>query len=218
MTTLAAPNFIDPHYLLGTFGLIGLLVVIFAECGLLIGFFMPGDTLLFTAGLLVSNNIFHQPLWLVLLLTPIAAILGNLTGYWIGRRAGPAVFDRPDSKLFRREHVDRVYAFFDRYGAATIFLARFVPVVRTFATVAAGASRMKFALFAAYSILGGIVWCIGVTVAGYYLGRIKVIRDNVDVILILGVLSAVAVSVVPLVLRYLRNRRTKAQADETAAR
>ncbi|MGI9093098.1 MAG: DedA family protein [Mycobacteriales bacterium] len=209
MTTLSAPQLLSPHYLIDTFGLLGLLAVIFAECGLLIGFFLPGDTLLFTAGLLISNHIFHQPLWLIIVLTPIAAVAGNLVGYWIGRQAGPAVFDRPDSKLFRREHVDRAHGFFERYGAATILMARFVPVVRTFVTVMAGASRMRFSTFAAFSVLGGIVWCAGVTTAGYYLGQIKIIREHVDVILILGVVTAVAVSAVPLVMRQIRSRRER---------
>jgi membrane-associated protein len=204
---MSAASFLSPNHLIDTFGLLGLLVIIFAECGLLIGFFLPGDTLLFTAGLLVSNNLLHKPLWVLLVLAPIAAILGNLVGYWIGARTGPAIFNRPDSRLFKQEHVDRAHAFFERYGPATIFLARFVPVVRTFVTVMAGASRMRLATYAAFSVLGGLVWTIGVTVAGYYLGKIKIIRDNVDVILVLGVVSAVCVTAVPLALRYVASRR-----------
>ena len=205
MTPIAA-SFLSPTHLIDTYGLVGLLIIIFAECGLLIGFFLPGDTLLFSAGLLVSNDLFHQPLWALLVLTPIAAILGNMLGYWIGYRAGPPIFDRPDSRLFKREHVDRAHAFFDRYGPATVFLARFVPVVRTFTTVVAGASSMKFRTYAIFTILGGLVWTIGVTIAGYYLGKISFIRDNVDLILILGVLAAVCVAIVPIALKVFGKR------------
>ena len=221
---MTAASFLSPNHLLDTFGLFGLLVIIFAECGLLIGFFLPGDTLLFTAGLLVSNDILHKPLWVLLVLTPIAAILGNLVGYWIGARTGPAVFNRPDSRLFKHEHVERAHAFFERYGPATIFLARFVPVVRTFVTVMAGASKMRFSTYLAYTIAGGLVWTVGVTVSGYYLGQIKIIRDNVDLILVLGVVAAVCVTATPLLLRYVAKRRgtpgrhADQSADRAAAR
>lgn len=206
MTTTAA-SVLSPTHLIDTFGLIGLLVILFAECGLLIGFFLPGDTLLFTAGLLVANDIFHEPLWLLLVLTPIAAIVGNLVGYWIGVRTGPAIFDRPDSRFFKREYVEKAHAFFERYGAPTIVLARFVPVVRTFVTVMAGVSRMRFFVYAIYTVIGGVIWAIGVTVAGYYLGTIGIIRDNVDAILVLGVLAAVATTSVPVAIRIIRRRR-----------
>jgi membrane-associated protein len=214
---MSAASFISPNHLIDTFGLIGLFVIIFAECGLLIGFFMPGDTLLFTAGLLVSNHLLHKPLWAILVITPIAAILGNFVGYWIGWRSGPAIFNRPDSRLFKQEHVERAHTFFERYGPATIFLARFVPVVRTFVTVMAGVSRMRFSVYATFTILGGLVWTLGVTIAGYYLGKIKIIRDNVDLILILGVACAVCVSALPLTLRYINNRRGNSAAPRHAA-
>jgi membrane-associated protein len=164
-------GFLDPTHLINTFGLIGIMAIVFAETGLLVGFFLPGDSLLFTAGLLVAGGLV-APLWLVLLLVPLAAVLGNLAGYWIGHRAGPAVFSKPDSRLFRAEYVDRSSAFFDRNGARTIVLARFVPIVRTFATVMAGASRMDFRRYAVYSVVGGIAWAGGVTLLGYWLGQI----------------------------------------------
>ncbi|HEX3811911.1 MAG TPA: VTT domain-containing protein [Mycobacteriales bacterium] len=213
---MSAASFLSPNHLIDTFGLVGLLVIIFAECGLLIGFFLPGDTLLFTAGLLVSNNLLHKPLWMLLVFTPIAAILGNVVGYWIGARTGPSVFNKPDSRLFKQEHVDRAHDFFERYGPATIFLARFVPVVRTFVTVMAGASRMRLATYLSFSVLGGLIWTIGVTVAGYFLGKIKIIRDNVDLILVLGVLAAVCVTAVPLVMRYVSSRRNAGPARHGA--
>lgn len=211
------PQFMDPDYLIDTFGLIGLLAIIFAECGLLVGFFLPGDTLLFTAGLLVSNDILHAPLWAILLGTPIAAVIGNVVGYWIGYRAGPAVFDRPDSKLFKHEHVEKAQVFFDKYGPLTIVLARFVPVLRTFVTVMAGASRMRFSIYLLYSVIGGIVWCIGVTIAGYYLGQIDFIAEHVELILILGVVGAVCVTALPVIWRMVHNRKQRQAAEAAEA-
>src|SRR4051794_20817654 len=141
---------LDPTHLINTFGLIGIMVVLFAECGLLVGFFLPGDSLLFTAGLLAAGGLI-APLWVLLIALPAAAIAGN----WIGRKAGPAVFTRPNSRLFKAEYVDRSQRFFDRNGARTILLARFVPIVRTVATVMAGVSRGGFRRYAGYSVIGG---------------------------------------------------------------
>jgi membrane-associated protein len=195
-------GFLDPTHLIDTFGLVGIMAVLFAECGLLVGFFLPGDSLLFTAGLLVAGGLV-APLWVVLLLLPLAAIAGNLVGYWIGRTAGPAVFNRPDSKLFKTEYVERSRAFFERNGARTVLLARFVPVVRTFATVMAGASRMELRRFTVYSVIGGIVWTTVVTLLGYWLGQVAVVRDHVE----LFVLGVVALSLAPVGIEVLRGRR-----------
>jgi membrane-associated protein len=192
---------LDPTHLINTFGLVGMMAILFAECGLLVGFFLPGDSLLFTAGLLVAGGLV-APLWVVLLLLPIAAVAGNLVGWWIGRKAGPAVFDRPDSRLFKRRHVEQARQFFYRNGARTIVLARFVPVVRTFATVMAGAARMDFRRFALYSVIGGIAWTTAVTLLGYWLGHVAVVRDHVE----LFILGIVAVSLVPVAVEALRRR------------
>ncbi len=197
-------GFLDPEHLINTFGLIGIMVILFAETGLLVGFFLPGDSLLFTAGLLVAGGLV-APLWVVLLLLPLAAVLGNLVGYWIGHRAGPAVFNRPDSRLFKAEYVERSRVFFERNGARTIFLARFVPIVRTFATVMAGASRMDLRRYALYSVIGGIAWAAGVTLLGYWLGQIAVVRDHVE----LFILGIVAVSLIPVAIEFLRARRQR---------
>ena len=202
MAIEAAPAFLDSTYLINTFGLIGIMAIIFAETGLLIGFFLPGDSLLFTAGLLVAGGLV-APLWVVLLLLPVAAVLGNLVGYWIGRKAGPAVFNKPDSRLFKAEYVDRSQAFFDKNGARTIVLARFVPVIRTFATVMAGASRMDFRRYALYSVIGGVLWAAGVTLLGYWLGQIELVREHVEVF----ILGIVAISLIPVALEFLRSRR-----------
>jgi membrane-associated protein len=198
--------FLDPTHLINTFGLIGIMVILFAECGLLVGFFLPGDSLLFTAGLLAAGSLI-APLWVLLLLLPLAAVAGNLVGYWIGRKAGPAVFNRPDSRLFKAEHVERSGAFFQRNGTRTILLARFVPIVRTFATVMAGASRMDFRRYVTYSVIGGIAWAAGVTLLGYWLGQVAVVRDHVE----LFIVGIVAISLIPVALEVLRGRRAGQQ-------
>jgi membrane-associated protein len=207
MTSALGPTWLDASHLIDSFGLLGIMVIIFAECGLLVGFFLPGDTLLFTAGVLVQRETFHQPLWLVIVLQFVAAVLGNQAGYEIGRRGGPAVFKRPDSRLFRPEYVERTSAFFDRYGKAAIVLGRFVPVVRTFITVMAGAGRMSYRVYTVYTLIGGALWVVTVTLLGYFLGNVKVIADNVELLMLAGV----AVSVVPIVGQLvLHKRRTPA--------
>lgn len=195
---------LDPTHLINTFGLIGIMVILFAECGLLVGFFLPGDSMLFTAGLLAAGGLV-APLWVLLLALPAAAIAGNLVGYWIGRTAGPAVFKRPDSRLFKAKYVDRSQAFFDRNGARTIVLARFVPVVRTFATVMAGASRMDLRRYALYSVIGGVAWAAGLTLVGHWLGQVAVVRDHVEVF----VLAIVALSLVPVGIEVVRARTSQ---------
>jgi membrane-associated protein len=215
MVIEAAPAFMDPQYLLNTFGLIGVLAIVFAETGLLVGFFLPGDSLLFTAGLISAGGlagITLAPLWVLLILIPLAAIAGNLVGYWIGHRAGPAVFNRPNSRLFKAEYVEQAHAFFEKYGARTILLARFVPIVRTFATVMAGASRMDFRVYALYSVIGGIVWGAGVTALGHWLGQVDVIRHNIELFAIV----IVVISVVPIGIELLRARR-RGQRNTDAA-
>jgi membrane-associated protein len=199
-------SFLDPQHLINTFGLIGVLIIIFAECGLLIGFFLPGDSLLFTAGLLSAGGVAGitlAPLWVLLILVPIAAIAGNLAGYWIGYRAGPAIFNKPDSRLFKAEYVEKAHDFFEKYGARTIILARFVPIIRTFATVMAGASRMNFRIYALYSVIGGLLWGAGVVLLGHWLGQVSVIKNNIELIAIL----IVVVSVIPIAIEVLRARR-----------
>jgi membrane-associated protein len=192
---------LNPTHLIDTFGLLGMMVVLFAECGLLVGFFLPGDSLLFTAGLLVAGGLV-APLWLVLLLLPVAAVAGNLVGWWIGRTAGPTVFQREDSRFFKQRHVQRAQDFFDRNGARTIVLARFVPVVRTFATVMAGVARMDFRRFALYSLVGGVLWTTTVTLLGYWLGHVGLVRNHIE----LFIVAVVAVSLVPVAVEARRSR------------
>ncbi|MDQ2880899.1 MAG: VTT domain-containing protein [Actinomycetota bacterium] len=193
--------------MLGPYVLVGLCLIIFAECGLLIGFFMPGDSLLFTAGLFVSSGIIGTPIWLVCLLLTVCAVVGNVVGYYLGYRAGPALFNRPDSRLFKREYVDKAHAFFDRYGARAILLARFVPIVRTFITAVAGVGRMDPRKYFTYSVLGGVGWATGVTLLGFWLGGISFVRNHVELILI----GIVALSVIPIAIEAIRARRLSQQ-------
>ena len=196
------PEFLSPDYLVGL-GLFALLAIVFIETGLLIGFFLPGDSLLFTAGLLVAEGTFDIPLWLLLVTVPLAAIAGDQVGYQIGRTAGPRVFNRPDSRLFRRSYVDKAYAYFEKYGPRTIVLARFVPVLRTFAPVAAGVSAMNYRIFLTYNVIGGVLWGAGVSLLGFWLGQVAFVRANVEAI----ILAIVVLSVLPIVIELLRARR-----------
>jgi len=205
-TAALLPSVLDAENLLRTLGpymLLGLCVIIFAECGLLVGFFLPGDSLLFTAGLFVADDLLRVPIWLVCVLLTACAVLGNVTGYAIGYKAGPALFNRPDSRLFRREFVDRTAGFFERYGTRAIVLARFVPIVRTFITVMAGVGRMDPRRYLTYSVFGGIIWATGVTLLGFWLGQIQFVRDHIELMLI----GIVLVSLVPIAFEYLRARR-----------
>jgi len=203
MTSALGTSWLDASQIIENFGLLGIMVIVFAECGLLVGFFLPGDTLLFTAGVLALHDKLRQPLWLVILLICLAAIAGNQVGYEIGRRGGPAVFKRPDSRLFRPEYVERTNQFFEKYGPPAIVLGRFVPVVRTFITVMAGAGRMNYRTYTLYTVLGGVLWATSVTMLGYLLGNIDFIANNIELLLLAGV----AVSVLPIAFQLLRHQR-----------
>jgi membrane-associated protein len=205
VTTLAlGPQWLDPNYLISTFGLIGILVIVFAESGLLIGFFLPGDSLLFTTGLLVAGEEYlTQPLWLVCLLIVIAAIAGDQVGYMFGRKVGPALFRRPNSRFFKQENVEKAHEFFEKYGPRSIVLARFVPIVRTFTPIIAGVSRMNYRTFVIYNVIGGTLWGAGVTLLGYFLGQIEFVKGHIEMILV----GIVLISVLPIAFEMLRARK-----------
>lgn len=214
------PKWLDPSYLLnslvtamGPWAIVGVCLIIFAECGLLIGFFLPGDSLLFTAGLFVATGAINEPLWLVCTLLVIAAMLGNICGYWIGRAAGPPIFQRPNSRLFKAEYVDKTHEFFEKYGNRAVVLGRFVPIVRTFLTVMAGVAKMDAKRFLTYSLIGGIAWAAGVTLLGYWLGGFAVVRDHIELMLILVVL----VSLLPIIVEFVKARRERAAQRASAA-
>jgi membrane-associated protein len=203
VTTLAlGPSWLDPNYLLDTFGIWGLLLIVFAESGLLIGFFLPGDSLLFTAGLLITSGQLDFPLWAAIVLICVAAILGDQAGYMFGKKVGPSLFNRPDSRLFKQENVTKAHEFFEKYGPKSLVLARFVPIVRTFTPIIAGVSGMRYRSFLIFNVVGGILWGAGVTLLGSWLGGIDFVKKNIEAILILIVL----LSVVPIIIEFLKAR------------
>ncbi|GGV20737.1 DedA family protein [Streptomyces griseoflavus] len=212
MTTLAlGPEWLSPDYLIETFSLPGILLIVFAESGLFA--FLPGDSLLFTAGLFVAEgNYISQPLWLVCTLIVLAAVIGDQVGYMIGKFLGPKLFNRPNSKLFKQENLEKAHEFMEKYGPKAIVLARFVPIVRTFAPITAGAGRMRYRTFLTYNIIGGVAWGCGVTVAGYWLGQIAFIKTNIEAIIVLIVI----LSVVPIIIEYVRERGKKKRAAAEA--
>jgi membrane-associated protein len=206
----AAGGFLDPEHLIDTVGLLGIFGVIFAESGLLIGFFLPGDSLLFTAGFLASapssvDESLHLPLGILLVGCFVAAVAGDQVGYLFGRRVGPALFNRPDSRFFKRENIEKAHGFFEKYGAKTIVLARFVPIVRTFAPIVAGVSHMKYRTFVMFNIIGGALWAIGITMLGYFLGQVSFIEKNIE----LAAIVVVAISVTPVALELWKARKEK---------
>jgi membrane-associated protein len=202
MTLALGPSWLDPNHLLNSFGIWGLLLVVFAESGLLIGFFLPGDSLLFTTGLLITSHQLNFPLWGAIALICVAAVLGDQAGYMFGKKVGPSLFNRPDSRLFKQENVVKAHEFFEKYGPKSLVLARFVPVVRTFTPIIAGVSGMKYRSFLVFNVIGGVLWGAGVTLLGSWLGRIDFVKNNIEAILILIVL----VSVVPIIIEFLRAR------------
>ena len=210
------PPWLDPEYLIQAAGPYALPVVsfiIFAECGLFA--ILPGDSLLFTVGLFVARDAIPYSLPVVCLVLTLAAILGNVSGYWIGRLIGPPLF-RPRRGLVGRilnpKYVTKTHAFFEKYGNRALILARFVPIVRTFVTLVAGVGRMDFRKFIAYTAIGGVLWACGVTILGYYLGNTPFVRNNIEAVLIL----IVFVSVIPMIVELILHRR-RAKAEALAA-
>ncbi|MEV5958770.1 VTT domain-containing protein [Streptomyces sp. NPDC051987] len=212
MTLALGPSWLDPNNLLDSFGIWGLLLVVFAESGLLIGFFLPGDSLLFTCGLLITSNQLNFPLWGAIALICLAAILGDQAGYMFGKKVGPTLFNRPDSRLFKQENVAKAHEFFEKHGPKSLILARFVPVIRTFTPIIAGVSGMAYRSFLTFNVIGGVLWGAGVTLLGSWLGKIDVVKNNIEAILILIVL----ISVVPIIIEFLR-ARGKAGKESAAA-
>jgi membrane-associated protein len=198
----------NPESLIETFGALGILAIIFAESGLLVGFFLPGDSLLFTAGLLASRG--FSNIALLMVGCSIAAIAGDQVGYVIGRRAGPALFRRPDSRFFHQKNVERARAYFEEHGSKTIILARFVPIVRTFAPIVAGVGEMQYRRFVTFNVIGGVLWGAGVCLAGYLLGN--TIHD-IDRWLLPIILAIGAVSFLPVLREVLRIRRESRTAS-----
>ena len=208
-----AVDLLSPEKLLQAFGTLGLFAIVFAESGLLFGFFLPGDSLLFTAGLLASQGKLSLPV--VLVGCFVAAVAGDQVGYGFGRRVGPALFRRPESRLFKHENVERAQAYFERYGVKTIVLARFVPIVRTFAPIVAGVGRMNYRTFVSYNVIGGLLWAVGVTLLGYVLGETV---PDIDKYLLPAIAVIVLLSIAPVAVELLRARRRGKHAQQDVER
>lgn len=205
---MLGPSWLDPEVLItgfidryGTAALIAICAVVLIETGLLFPF-LPGDSLLFTVGLFVGTGALDVPLWVACVALFAAAFVGDQIGYFIGRFAGPKIFSRPDSKFFKREHIDKTHAFFEKYGGRAIVLARFVPFVRTYIPVAAGIGKMHYAHFIRYNVIGALLWGVGVTLLGYWLGQFDVVKNNIEVALVL----IVAVSLIPIAVEWVKHR------------
>jgi len=201
---------LDPTHIINTYGVWGLIAVIFAESGLFFCFFLPGDSLLVTAGLLASTHKagdVHLNLAIVLIGCVLAAVIGDQVGYLFGRNVGPPLFSRPESRFFKPKHLNRAQDYLDERGARMIVLARFIPGVRTFTPIVAGASKMRYALFLPVDMLGGTLWICGVTLAGFALGSSV---SNIDEYLVPIFLAVIVISAIPLVLEIRRARREEA--------
>ena len=200
------PDWLDPMKILdnsalGFWVVIIACTIIFAETGLLVGFFLPGDSLLFTAGLLVSTGKMPINIWLLMVMLIVCAFIGNQLGYYIGEKAGPAIFNKPESKLFKKQHVDSAHAFFEKHGGKALILARFVPIVRTFVPVIVGVAKMDMRKFVLFNAIGAILWAGGVTLLGYVLGnKVPWVQHNLDIIFI----GIVALSVIPIGIEFIK--------------
>jgi membrane-associated protein len=228
------PSFLKPEFWIDKAGASAAWVVtaiIFAESGLFFGFFLPGDSLLFFVGFLTSDGAREfaieqkahfdllpaidglPPLPVLLVLFFVAAVAGDQVGYLFGRRVGPALFDRPDSRLFKQAHVNKAHAFLEKNGPKTIFLARFIPIVRTFAPIVAGVGKMHYRTFITYNVVGGFVWAVGVTSLGHFLGNITFIRDNIEYTII----AVVLISLLPVFIELYRSRKHVKEVAEIVA-
>jgi len=195
-TTLAMPNILDPMYWLGEGGMFasavlpGILIIVFIETGLLFPL-LPGDSLLFTGGLLAAAPNPPVNIWVLIVSVSVVAVLGDQCAYFIGRRIGPALFDKEDSRFFKKRYVSESHAFFERHGPKTIILARFVPIVRTFTPVLAGVSNMSYPKFLGFDIVGGVLWGAGVTLLGYFLGNVPFVKSHIELMILLIVFLSV---------------------------
>lgn len=191
----------------GWLGYALLAAIVFAETGLLVGLFLPGDSLLFTIGVVAGAG--GLDIVRISLLLTIASVAGDQSGYFLGFRTGPRIFSRPDSRLFKQEYVARTMQFFERHGGKTLIYAKFVPVVRTFAPFMAGVGKMRYLRFLSFNVFGGIGWVLSMTFAGYFLGGVPLIRRNFEKV----VLGIVLVSVLPLLIQFVQSRRNRVNAD-----
>jgi membrane-associated protein len=210
LTAQALPAFLDGQHLIESFGMAGLLLIVFAETGLLLGFFLPGDSLLFAAGYAATGKLshsLHPNIALVCLSVTVVAIRGAQTGFFIGRQVGPGLFEREDSRFFKRHYVTKAEEVVEQYGAGkAIVLARFIPIVRTFLNPLVGAGELPLRTFTQWNVVGGLLWGTGVTLLGYFLGQVSFIGKNLEFF----ALFVVLLSVLPIALEIRKNRRRSA--------
>ncbi|GAA1147729.1 VTT domain-containing protein [Kribbella jejuensis] len=213
MLALAAmlmPSWMNPETLLhwlGDWALWGTLLVVFIECGLLFPI-LPGDSLLFAVGLFIAEGTIHVPLWLACVLLTVAAFAGNVSGYYIGRFLGTSLFKNPDARILKPKYIEQTHEFFERYGPRALVLARFVPIVRTFITIVAGAGRMDPKRFFVWTAIGAVIWAPGITLLGHALGNVEFIHKNLEAALVVLVL----ISLIPMVVEYFLARRRNRNA------
>jgi membrane-associated protein len=191
----------------GWLGYLLLCGIVFSETGLLLGFFLPGDSLMFTVGVVAGAGQLNIVLINILLIA--AAIIGNGTGYFLGRKTGPAIFDRPNSRFFRQEHLQRTKAFYEKHGGKTIIYAQFIPIIRTFAPFVAGVAQMPYSRFLAFNVFGAIGWVFLLTMLGYNLGNVPIVRRHFEKVIVLIIL----VSVMPVVLEFIKGWRARLRGD-----
>lgn len=210
-TVLALPGILDPMYWLGEGGMFasavlpGILIIVFIETGLLFPL-LPGDSLLFTGGLLAASGTMN--IWVLCIAVTIVAILGDQTAYFIGRRLGPALFKKEDSRFFKQHYVTQSHEFFEKHGPFTIVLARFVPIVRTFAPVIAGVSYMRYPVFLGFNVIGAMAWGTGVTLLGYFLGNVPFVKENLEFMILLIVFLSILPGIISVGRGLLERRRT----------
>lgn len=191
--------------------ILGVAAVVFAESGLLIGFFLPGDSLLFTTGFLISTGVIDFNIHLAVIILFIAAVAGDSVGYAFGRKAGPKVFNKPDARLFRQEYVQQAQEFYDKHGGKTVIIARFVPIVRTFAPIVAGIAKMNYRQFLMFNVVGAFLWAVGITYAGFGLGRwFEHLGIEIDHILLPIVAGIIVISVLPAVIHIVADKKRRA--------
>lgn len=203
---------LNPQSIIHYGGLALLLFIVFAETGLFFGFFLPGDSLLFVAGLMCGTPIFDVNIYMLLTSVIIAGILGNFVGYYFGKKTGPVLFRRDDSFFFKKKHVKAAEEFYNRYGGTAIVLGRFIPIIRTFVPIMAGVVNLDFKKFVVYNILGCIAWVVSMVLSGYFLGRLfPSLQHNLEYI----VITIILVSMIPVVLTYIKeHRRSKAEDNK----
>lgn len=218
MVPSALIPWLDPNTLIegfGAFALLGVCLIVFSETGLLVGFLLPGDTLLIISGVLTFTGVIEFPIWVVCLSIALAAFLGGESGYLIGRKAGPRIFERKESGLFSIENVRRTNGFFERFGGLAVIVARFVPIMRTFVPVAAGVGKMDARKYSLYNAIGALIWGAGLTYAGFLLGYIPPVRDFVVEYIDVILLGAIAITLIPTVFHYIQSAR-KARKNRDA--